>query len=125
MLLASLAAATPVATPSYSVTARLPAGDGGWDLTSVAPDDQRLYIAHGDGVTAIDLKTGKSTDRLVSGQLVRAALAIPGTHDILSTNGATNNALLFDGFTGQVRATIPTGKNPDAAAYDPATKTLR
>ena len=124
LLLASLTTATGMAAPSYSVIAQLPAGDGGWDLASVAPIDQRLYVAHGDRVTAIDLKTGQATDRLMYGQRVHAALAIPGSHDVISTNGGTNNAVLFDGRTGQIRATIATGKNPDAAAYDPATQTV-
>jgi len=122
-LLASTVAAAP-APPQYHVAGRLAAGDGGWDLLSVASADRRLYVAHGDGVTAFDLRTGKATDKLVAGQRVHAALAIPGTHDVLSTNGETNNAYLFDGRTGRIRATIPTGTKPDAAAYDPATRTL-
>ena len=122
VLFVSAAAASPA--PGYRVTGQLAAGDGGWDLLSVAPLDQRLYVAHGDGVTAFDLRTGTATDKIVSGQRVHAALAIPGTHDVLSTNGETNTATLFDGRTGKVRATIPTGTKPDAAAYDPATKTI-
>jgi YVTN family beta-propeller protein len=117
-----MGAASPV--PHYRVIGQLAAGDGGWDLLSVAAGDQRLYVAHGDGVTVIDLRTGKATDKIVPGQRVHAALAIPGTHDVLSTNGETNNATLFDGRTGQVRATVPTGTKPDAAAYDPATRTV-
>jgi DNA-binding beta-propeller fold protein YncE len=109
---------------SYHVVAQLPAGDGGWDLLSVSAADRRLYVAHGDRVSAFDLRTGKTIDRLVAGQRIHAALAIPGTHDVLSTNGEANNAFLFDGRTGRVRATIPTGRNPDAAAYDPATRTV-
>ncbi len=127
MLLAAVlgSAAHPAAPePRYAIVAQLPAGDGGWDLLSVAPNDQRLYIAHGDGVTAIDLRTGKATDHIVAGQRVHAALAIPGTHEVLSTNGETNNAVLFDGRSGKIRATIPTGTKPDAAAYDPATRTV-
>lgn len=122
--LLSSAAAFAAPAPSFHVVAQLPAGDGGWDLLSVASDDQRLYVAHGDGVTAIDLRTGKATDKIVAGQRVHAALAIPGTHEVLATNGETNNAVLFDGRTGQIRATIPTGTKPDAAAYDPATRTV-
>ncbi|HEV8407313.1 MAG TPA: YncE family protein [Sphingomicrobium sp.] len=119
---ASSAATAPA--PVYRVAAQLAAGDGGWDLLSVAPSDQRLYVAHGDGVTAFDLRTGKAVDKIVSGRRVHAALAIPGTHEVLSTNGETNNATLFDGRTGKVLATIPTGTKPDAAAYDPATRTI-
>ncbi len=121
---AFLASAAQAASPSYHVVARLPASDGGWDLLSVAPADQRLYIGHGDGVTAIDLRTGKATDKIVAGQRVHAALAIPGTHEVVSTNGESNTATLFDGRTGKIRAAIPTGTRPDAAAYDPATRTV-
>jgi len=110
--------------PDYRVVSQLPAGDGGWDLLSVSPEDQRLYVAHGDRVTAFDLRTGTATDKLVAGQRAHAALAIPGTHEVLSTNGETNNAYLFDGRTGQIRATIPTGTKPDAAAFDPLTRSV-
>src|SRR5881398_3269111 len=112
------------AEPRYHLVAQLPAGDGGWDIVSVDPVAHRLYVGRSDGVTAIDLKTGKATDRIVPGQRVHAALAIPGTHEVISTNGETNNATLFDGRTGRIRATIATGTKPDAAAYDPATRTV-
>ncbi len=126
LALLAVSAAPPAAAPqvNYKIISKLTAGDGGWDLLSVAPDDQRLYVAHGDGVTAIDLRTGKATDKIVTGQRVHAALAVPGTHDVLSTNGETNNALLFDGRTGKIRATIATGTKPDAAVWDPATHTI-
>lgn len=124
LLGAAGAASAAQPAPRYHVVAQLPAGDGGWDILSVAPNDQRLYIGRTDGVTVIDLKTGTATDRIVAGQRVHAALAIAGTHEVISTNGETNTATLFDGRTGQVRATIPTGKKPDAAAYDPATRSL-
>lgn len=125
VLFALAAFAAPAdAQAHYKVIAQHPAGDGGWDLLSVASADQRLYVAHGDRVTAIDLRTGKAIDKLVPGQRVHAALAIPGTHEVLSTNGETNNAFLFDGRTGRIRATIPTGTKPDAAEYDPATRTV-
>jgi YVTN family beta-propeller protein len=123
LFIAALAAAA-AANPDYHVVAQLPAGDGGWDIASVDPVGQRLYVGRTDGVTAIDLATGKAADRIVPGQRVHAALAIPGTHEVVSTNGEANNALLFDGLTGKVRATISTGTKPDAAAYDPATHTL-
>src|SRR4051794_7360657 len=123
-LLAGSVAPASSTEPHYRLVAQFPAGDGGWDLLSVDPAGQRLYVAHGDGVTALDLRTGKATDKIVPGQRVHAALAIPGTHDVISTNGETNDALLFDGRSGTVRATIRTGTNPDAAAYDPATQTV-
>ena len=125
-VLAAVFAPAPsaAAAPHYHVVAQLAAGDGGWDILSVDPVDQRLYVGRPDGVTAIDLRTGKATDRIVPGERVHAALAIPGTHEVISTNGESNTATVFDGRTGRIRATIPTGKKPDAAAYDPATRTL-
>src|SRR6476469_3218032 len=123
-LLATSAAPTSMPELHYKIVAQLPAGDGGWDLLSVDAAHQRLYVAHGDGVTAIDLRSGKATDKIVSGQRVHAALAIPGTDAVISTNGQSNNAILFDGRTGHVRATIATGTKPDAAAFDPATHTV-
>ena len=121
---AALVQSAPSDAQQYHVVAQLPAGDGGWDLLSVDPVAQRVYVGRPDGVTAIDLKSGKATDRIVPGQRVHAALAIPGTREVISTNGGSNNATLFDGETGKVRATIPTGTKPDAAAYDPATRTV-
>ena len=112
--LLSLVATSTAARPQaeYRVAKSLPAGDGSWDLLSVAPDDQRLYVAHGDGVTAFDLKSGKATDRIVTGKRVHAALAIPGTHDVVSTNGETNDALLFDGLTGRVERPCQPVRSP-------------
>jgi len=124
ILMSTSMQAALAAEPQYRVVAQLPGGDGGWDLASVSSDDNRLYIGRTDGVTAIDLRTGKATDKIVPGQRVHAALAIPGSHEVISTNGETNTALLFDGRTGKVRATIPTGIKPDAAVYDPATRTV-
>ena len=121
---AAAASAVSAAPLTYHVAGQLPAGDGGWDLASVNPVDQRLYVARSDGVTAVDLRTGRVTDKIVAGQRVHAALAIPRTHDVLATNGETNTATLFDGRTGAIRATIKTGSKPDAAVYDPATGTI-
>src|SRR3954462_1878639 len=124
LVVALATAPADAAAPQYQFVAQLPAGDGGWDILSVDPVDRRLYIGRTNGVTAIDLRTGKATDKIVPGERVHAALAIPGTHDVISTNGGTNSATLFDGRTGRVRATIATGTKPDAAAYDPATRTV-
>lgn len=121
LLMASSAAS---AEPSYRVTGEFKGPDGGWDLLSVDPAEHRLYLARGDAVMAVDLTSGAVTDKLTAASRAHAALAIPGTHEILVTNGGSDSASIVDGRTSAVRATIPTGKRPDAAAYDPATRTV-
>jgi YVTN family beta-propeller protein len=122
--LARASVAQDTRPPAYAVVSRLPGPDGGWDLASVDPAAQRLYVARTDGVMAIDLARGTVIPQLVASQRGHAALAIPGTREVMSTNGAANTAIIFDGQTGQLRATIPTGTKPDAVAFDPATQTL-
>jgi YVTN family beta-propeller protein len=117
-------AALAATAPSYSVVGGYRGGDGGWDLASVDPVHHRLYVARSDRIMAIDLASGRVTDRLVPAERGHAAFAIPGTSDVISTNGTSNTATIFDGTTGKIRATIATGKKPDAVAYDPATRTL-
>ena len=112
------------APPSYSVVGTYKAADGGWDILSVDPAAHRLYVARRDSVTAVDLKTGQVTDRLAPAAGGHSALALPGTGEVLVTNGTADTATIIDGRTGQLRATIPTGKKPDAATYDEATRTV-
>jgi YVTN family beta-propeller protein len=112
------------AAPAYRVSGEIKGPDGGWDLLSVDPLGHRLYLARGDAVMAVDLASGAVADKLAPAARAHAALAIPGTHDVLVTNGASDTATIIDGRTGAVRATIPTGKRPDAAAFDPATRTV-
>lgn len=121
LLLAGSAAA---AVPSYSVVGTYKAADGGWDILSVDPVAHRLYVGRRDSVTAVDLKSGAVTDKLAPADGGHTALAIPGTSEVLVTNGNANNATIIDGRTGQLRATIATGKKPDAATWDPATRTV-
>lgn len=124
IVLAVVLAAAPASQPSYAVVDRIAGPDGGWDLLSVDPTSRRLYLAHGDAVTMLDLASGKLTPALVPMQRGHDALAIPGTGELLATNGGSNTAVIADGATGKVRATIPTGEKPDAATYDPATRLL-
>lgn len=119
-----LVSAGAFAAPAYKMVTEIKGADGGWDLLSVDAQSQRLYIARRDRVTAVDLATGTLTDKIAGVDGGHAALAIPGTGNVLVTSGNTNQALIIDGRTGQVRATIPTGKKPDAATYDPATGTV-
>ncbi|MGK6320331.1 YncE family protein [Sphingomonas sp. DT-204] len=117
---AILAAAVPASAPRYAVVDRIPGPDGGYDYVSVDPEIGRVFVGRRDGVMAVDLADRKVIPALVPGQGVAAVLSIPGSTLMLSTNGKTATATLFDRRTGEVKATIPTGEDPDGAAYDPA-----
>jgi YVTN family beta-propeller protein len=122
--MASASLAAPAPEPSYRQVAQIPGPDGGWDLTSVDPVARRLYVARSGAIMAVDLTSGAVTPAVVPAQRGHAALAIPGTSEVISTNGSADSATIFDGRTGKVRAVVPVGKKPDAVAYDPATRTL-
>ncbi|MEA3049963.1 MAG: hypothetical protein QOG84_1799 [Sphingomonadales bacterium] len=116
----SLCGAAPA--PKFGIVQRIAGPDGGWDLLSVDADNHRLLVARSDGVMAVDLATGAVTPRLVPGARLHAVLAVPGSGIGLATSGQANAAILFDTASGAVRAQVPTGANPDAAIYDPASR---
>jgi DNA-binding beta-propeller fold protein YncE len=123
-LAAALATAAPLAaaTPTYKVTGSIAGPDGGWDYASVDPATRRLYVAHGNAVTAVDLASGKVTPALSSAAHAHEVLPIPGTGMILQTEGDTATARLVDGVTGVEKARIAVGKKPDAAIWDAGRK---
>ncbi len=123
LLLMGAAHAQTPAPPAYGVLSRIAGPDGGWDLLSVDEASGRLYVARPTGVMAVDLATSKVTPNLVPSQRGHAALPIPGTTRVISTNGGNGTATIFEGATGEIIASLPVGKSPDAAAYDPATRT--
>ena len=124
----ALGLAAPIAAfaadPAYNITHRFAGPDGGWDYASFDPASRQLFVAHGDGVMAIDVDTGKISPHLADASRSHIVLPIPGTGDLLVTNGGDNTARILDRATGALKGTIQTGKGPDAAAYDPVTKRL-
>lgn len=115
---------TPIGAAEPSVVQRIAGPDGGWDLLSVDPAHHRLLVARADGVMAVDLATGRVTPRFVPGPRLHAVLAIPHSSVGLATAGPANSAILFDTATGAVLGETPTGANPDAAIYDPGSRTV-
>ena len=111
------------ATPGYAVVGRIAGPDGGWDLLGVDAA-HRLYVARSGAVMAADLVSGAVTPALVPLTRGHGAMPIPGTTRVIATNGGSDTAIVFEGTTGEIVATIPTGKKPDAIAYDPATSTI-
>lgn len=119
LLLAFIPAAAAGTAPHLSVIGSIPGPDGGWDIPSIDETARRLYVAHGDGILAVDLDNGKVVPRLVEGKRLHAVLPLPDGR-ALSTNGGDNTATLFDAANGRVIAAIPTGIGPRAALFEPS-----
>ncbi|MGN6818636.1 MAG: gluconolactonase [Sphingomonas sp.] len=121
-LVLALSAAFVVAAgpaPTYVAGRRIAAPDGGWDYTKVDPATRKLYVAHGDVVTEIDLTKGDAVRSF--GKIAKAHAVVPLPNAmLLVTSARDNTARLFDTRTGQETASIVVGEDPDAAFYDPA-----
>ena len=117
---AAASGATHSTVPSFGVTDSIAGPDGYWDLLAVDAKTHRLYVGHGDRVVSVDLDTGKLNPKFATGQHVHAAIPLPHNR-VLSTNGDSNTATVFDASSGKVVADIPTGADPDNAITDPAT----
>ncbi|MEP7243852.1 MAG: hypothetical protein ABI885_09210 [Gammaproteobacteria bacterium] len=121
--LGALSVASAVAgDPHYSVVDHFAGADGSYDYISFDGASHELFVGRETGVMKIDLASRKVTPVFVKGGGVAAVLIIPGTPLMLSTNGESNTATLFDRTSGAIKATIKTGKDPDGALYDPASK---
>ena len=97
-------------------------GDGGGDYVTVDAAGRRVYVSHATCVEVLDADTGE-----LKGQVTDTA----GVHGIavaadlgrgFTSNGKADTVSVFDLRTLTTTATVPTGKNPDAILYDPATK---
>lgn len=117
IMLAALLAQSAVAAPAYKVLDAIPGPDGGWDYVRVDAANNRVLVARGTSVMAVDLATRAITPGLAPGVRLHDALPVYG--EILVTNGGNATAVFADAKTGATLATVPTGAGPDAAAFDP------
>lgn len=104
---------------SYRVTGSIAGPDGGYDYVSVDSAAQRVFIAREYGVMAIDLRTRTVIPKLIEGSDLSSVLIIPDTPLLLTTNWGADTATLLDRHTGAAQAQIATGKQPDAALFEP------
>lgn len=98
-------------------------GDGGWDYLTVDTASNRLYISRGTHVMVVDLAHDSVTGDVAN---------TPGVHGIaiandlgrgFTSNGRDSSVTAFDARTlAAISRYGPTGANPDAIGYDPASK---
>lgn len=106
------------AAPGYHISERIPGPDGPWDYVRVDPVNNRVLVAHGTSVTAVDLASKVVTPGLAPGQWLHDAMPVNGGREMLVTNGGKGTAVFADALTGATIETVKAGTNPDAAAFD-------
>jgi DNA-binding beta-propeller fold protein YncE len=118
LALAAWAICSAAQAAGYHVIDRIAGPDGGWDYVRVDTANNRVLVAHGTSVMAVDLATKAVTPGLAPGVRLHDALPVNGGTEILVTNGGTGAVVFADAKTGATVATVQAGKNPDAAAFD-------
>jgi DNA-binding beta-propeller fold protein YncE len=116
--LAVAEAAAPVRASAheYVLSARITGPGGAWDYAVVDDSNSRLYLAQ-QGVTALDLGSGELTHGLLKGGMTHG-LAPLGDGSVAVDDAVTKTITVFNGATGQVRATINTARdNPVAGVH--------
>ena len=116
----ALAAATAAgaAPGSYRVVDQIKGPDGGWDFLRIDPARKRLLVTRGTSVMAVGLANGEVTSGLAEGQRLHDVVPVNDGAELLVTQGGVDKAVFIDAASGRETASVTTGKNPDAAAYD-------
>jgi DNA-binding beta-propeller fold protein YncE len=112
------ASAAQAAGSGYHVVERIAGPDGGWDYLRVDMANNRVLVAHGGSVMALDVATKAVTAGLAPGPMLHDPLPVNGGAEVMVTNGGAAAAVFYDARTFKEVARVATGKGPDAAAFD-------
>jgi DNA-binding beta-propeller fold protein YncE len=119
-------AATAHAAPLYTLSKTIPIGaPDRWDLLTYDAASQRVYIAHGDRVTVVDVQAGKvagNVEGFAGG--THGVAVIPALHRGYTDDGKAATANSFDLNTLKALKSIPAADDADAIVYDPASRYL-
>ena len=102
----------------YRILERISGPDGGWDYVRIDAAHNRLLVAHGGSVMAVDLATHAVTPGLAPGAMLHDPLPVNDGAEILVTNGGTASAVFVEALSGAALASVKTGAGPDAAVFD-------
>jgi DNA-binding beta-propeller fold protein YncE len=116
--LCAAATGAQAAGSGYHVLDRISGPDGGWDYVRVDPVNNRVLVAHGGSVVALDLAAKTVTPGLAPGMMLHDPMPVNGGSEVLVTNGGTAEAVFVDAKTFAEVARVKTGVGPDAAAFD-------
>lgn len=116
--LCAAATGAQAAGSGYHLIEGIAGPDGGWDYVRVDPVNNRVLVAHGGSVVALDLATKAVTPGLAPGMILHDPLPVNGGSEVMVTNGGSAEAVFVNGKTFAEVARVKTGVGPDAAAFD-------
>jgi len=102
----------------YHLLDEIAGPDGGWDYVRVDPANNRVLVAHGGSVMAVDIATKAVTPGRAPGMILHDPLPVNGGSEVMVTNGGSAEAVFVNGRTFAEVARVKTGVGPDAAAFD-------
>jgi DNA-binding beta-propeller fold protein YncE len=107
--------------PAYKVVGQISMADGGWDYATFDPGAHKVYLARGAAIQSLDVNTLELNAKVATATGSHAPVPLPEGR-MLITNGGTNTVTIVNLKDGTQIASIPTGKLPDGAIYDPSSK---
>jgi YVTN family beta-propeller protein len=104
----------------YHFTGQIPiGGEGGWDILTIDPTANRLYLSHSTKVVVVDLSKNAVAGEIAHTPGVHAFVAVPEVKRGFSSNGKESKSSVVDLTTLKTISKIDTGSNPDAVVYEP------
>src|SRR5215471_17594518 len=105
---------------AYQFLTEIPiGGEGGWDILTIDPTANRLYLSHSTKVVVVDLSKNAVASEITDAPGVHAFIAVPEVQRGFSSNGKESKSSVVDLTTLSTVSKIDTGSNPDAIVYEP------
>src|SRR5215475_5111541 len=118
--LVGLACATALGNQLYQFAGQIPiGGEGGWDILTIDPTANSLYLSHSTKVVVVDLSKNAVAGEIAETPGVHAFIAVPELQIGFSSNGKESKSIVVALTTLNTVSKIDTGSNPDAIVYEP------
>ena len=115
-----LVCSTALGNKLYQSAGEIPiGGEGGWDILTIDPTANRLYLSHATKVVVVDLGKNSVIGEITDTPGVHAFVVVPGLQRGFSSNGKEAKASVVDLRTLKTISKIDTGQSPDAIVYEP------
>src|ERR1700751_3882391 len=103
----------------YQSAGQIPiGGEGGWDILTIDPTANRLYLSHSTKVVVVDLSKNAVAGEIADTPGVHAFIAVPEVQRGFSSNGKESKSSVVDLTTLKTISKIDTGQNTDAVVYE-------